>query len=518
MWKKRFAALLLALLLALGQSGCSVLFPLPEEQTADDPKADIPKQTTETPPGYLGLAYYTAEPVSPVTSRTRINRLLLEALYEGLFVLNENFEPVPVLCGSWQGSGLMWSFTLKNDLTFWSGAPVTAEDVASSWQAARDDETSPYHARFADVESIAAAGSQLTVNLLTPNADLPRLLDVPICRAGTESDTFADGTGPYRPVQENGTWSLVRNEHWQGGTIESFPTVHLVATSRAEALMYGFETGDISMTRTERISPKANAVSGATNVYRTRTTDFHYLGVNHSNGALGQAVVRQAVSLLIQRAGICSSQLQNYADPALLPVNPQPADSGEAPPDPLELLAGAGFADNNGDGILDYIPPPTRWYTPYWHEKFAPVILVNSDNAYKVSAAETIAEALQAAGIGATVNALPYEDYMRALERGNFDIYYGETRLTPDFDIRPLVAKDGALNYGNFDNEEFEATLTASRAAEDKTAFYQTFSETLPVIPLAFERSQVVTRAGLMHNFEPYPYQLFAGVQNWEAR
>ncbi len=107
---------------------------------------------------------------------------------------------------------------------------------------------------------------------------------------------------------------------------------------------------------------------------------------------------------------------------------------------------------------------------------------------------------------------------MRALERGNFDIYYGETRLTPDFDIRPLVAKDGALNYGNFDNEEFEATLTASRAAEDKTAFYQTFSETLPVIPLAFERSQVVTRAGLMHNFEPYPYQLFVGVQNWEAR
>ena len=41
MWKKRFAALLLALLLALGQSGCSVLFPLPEEQTADDPEAEI---------------------------------------------------------------------------------------------------------------------------------------------------------------------------------------------------------------------------------------------------------------------------------------------------------------------------------------------------------------------------------------------------------------------------------------------------------------------------------------------
>ena len=135
-----------------------------------------------------------------------------------------------------------------------------------------------------------------------------------------------------------------------------------------------------------------------------------------------------------------------------------------------------------------------------------------------MAAAQAIAETLQAAGIGATVNALPYDEYMRALERGNFDMYYGETKLTPDFDIRPLAAADGALNFGGYNNEEFEATLTAARTSEDKSAFYTAFSNALPVIPIAFERCQVVTRAGLLENFNPYPYQIFAGIENWEAR
>ena len=521
MWKKKMPVFL-ALLLVLSLSGCETLFPMPESQSSNAPVMEQPpekKPVKDTPLDFLGLAYYTEEPVSPVSSRSRINQLLLEALYEGLFMLDDNFKPVPVLCGSWQGADLVWSFTLKNDLTFWSGEPVTAEDVAASWQAAIDDEDSPYHARFADVENISAAGSQLTVTLISPNADLPSLLDVPICRAGTENDTFADGTGPYRPVQENGVWSLVCNENWHGGKVTAFQNIHLTATSRAETLSNSFETGDISLSRTERISPRSSASVGATNVYRTRTTDFHYLGMNQDYGAFSLPVVRQAISLLIQRTSLCSAQLQNYADPAYLPVNPQPAaESSGASPDPLEMLTNAGFADNNEDGILDYIPPPTRWYTPYWHEKFAPVILVNSDNAYKVAAAEAIAQTLQAAGIGASVNALPYDDFIWALQRGNFDLYYGETALTPDFDIRPLVAKDGALNYGKFDDEEFEAALNASRTMEDKTSFYQQFSETLPIIPLAFERNQVVTRAGLLENFNPYPHQIFAGVENWEAR
>lgn len=507
------AALGLSLLLALPCTGCEALLPeTPEQDSAADTSA-APEGKKE--PGYFGLAWDDSEPVSPVTSRTRVNHLLIEALYEGLFELDADFEPVPVLCESFEGgSGLTWTFTVKEGITFWSGEPLTASDVAACWKVAMQSESSPYHARFADVESITADGSRLTVTLKTPNAQLPRLLDVPICRAGTANDTFADGTGPFRAVEENGKWQLRRNGAWHGGEVTAFDTVTLVKAAHSEALSAGFGTGDISVSRTEGITSKT---SGAVNICQTRTTSLHYLGFNHGHGALGQPAVRQALSLLIQRDALCAAQLQNCADPAALPANPQPAAGPDAP-DPMELLRTAGFEDTNGDGVLDYIPPPTPWYTPYWHETFAPSILVNSGNAYKVAAAQQIAAAFQAAGIGATVNAVPYEDYVKALERGNFDIYYGETMLTADFDLRPLASAGGALNYGGYEDEAFEAAMAAYRAGGDPAAYYTAFASALPVVPIAFGRAQVVTRAGLLANFEPLPHQLFAGVEDWEAR
>lgn len=32
--------------------------------------------------------------------------------------------------------------------------------------------------------------------------------------------------------------------------------------------------------------------------------------------------------MAISRQGLCATQLQDYADPAVLPINPQPADTG----------------------------------------------------------------------------------------------------------------------------------------------------------------------------------------------
>lgn len=513
---RRAAALGLSLVLALPCAGCEAF--LPEEPPAQDTAADTAAAPgAKKEPGYFGLAWDSSEPVSPVTSRTQVNHLLIEALYEGLFELGPDFEPVPVLCESFEGGGLSWTFTLKEGVTFWSGEPLTASDVAACWKVAMQSESSPYHARFADVADISADGNRVSVTLKTPNAQLPRLLDVPVCRAGTANDTFADGTGPFRAVEENGRWQLRRNEGWHGGKVTAFDTVTLVNAAHSEALSAGFGTGDISVSRMQGVTARRG---GSVNICQTRTTSLHYLGLNHEHGALSQPVVRQALGLLIQRDALCASQLQNCADPAALPVNPQPAPAQDAQDaaDPAGMLRAAGFEDTNGDGVLDYIPPPTPWYTPYWHEAFAPSILVNSGNAYKVAAAQQIAATLQAAGIGATVNAVPYEEYVKALERGNFDMYYGETLLTADFDLRPLVSEGGALNYGGYADEAFEAAMAAYRAGGDAAAYYAAFSEAVPVLPLAFGRAQVVTRAGLLVNFAPLPHQLFAGVEDWEAR
>ena len=47
-----------------------------------------------------------------------------------------------------------------------------------------------------------------------------------------------------------------------------------------------------------------------------------------------------------------------------------------------------------------------------------------------------------------TVEELPWEEYLAALESGEFDLYFGEVRLTANWDLSDLVGTGGAMNYG----------------------------------------------------------------------
>lgn len=77
-------------------------------------------------------------------------------------------------------------------------------------------------------------------------------------------------------------------------------------------------------------------------------------------------------------------------------------------------------------------------------------LLVNEENSFKLSVAREIAASFSAAGIDMTVTALPWADYTAALAAGSFDLYYGEVRLTADWNLAPLLATGGRLNYGGW--------------------------------------------------------------------
>src|SRR5699024_3372532 len=68
-------------------------------------------------------------------------------------------------------------------------------------------------------------------------------------------------------------------------------------------------------------------------------------------------------------------------------------------------------------------------------------------------------------GISATLTKLEWDSYISALEKGDFDLYLGEVRLTADFDLPPLIPAGGALNYGGYSDTETAQLLQTYRAA-----------------------------------------------------
>ena len=159
-WKKRALAVALAALCLI--SGCG----LPELIGGDDGPVDNVKVSD----AYFGLAWYQNGVLNPVLDNTAINRVLCEALYEGLFEVTSNFTAENVLCESYTGDGTTFTFTLREGIQFWSGETLTARDVVESLQAAQYNESSPYHNRLVEVSSIEAVSDrEVRITLSSPN-------------------------------------------------------------------------------------------------------------------------------------------------------------------------------------------------------------------------------------------------------------------------------------------------------------------------------------------------------------
>ena len=532
-WKKRALAALLAALTVLS-AACG----------ADPDDEQEPVDNVQVSDAYFGLAWYQNGTLNPVLDSTDINRVLCEALYEGLFEVTSDFTAENVLCESYEGDGTTFTFTLLEGVTFWSGAPLTADDVAASLQTAQQDESSPYHSRLTEVSSIRAVGDRtVRIELSSPNVDFPRLLDIPIYREGSaDSGSFADGTGPYRPVEGDNGWTLEANEDWHGGFLGSIRHITLVELTRADTALSSFQTGEVSLMRAARIDPDPPNVGGSVDTVQTASASLHYLGFNYDNPQLANAGVRRALSAALSRTSLCETQLQTFADPAVLPVNPQPDDSSLSlnlsadPNGAAQLLREALQADGSGDGDTadeGYYDEETGEYVePDASDEGASLsgvgteaetvlsfrLLVNSDNAFKAAAADQIAASWNALdGVQVTVEKQPYETFLSMLQSGDFDVYYGETQLTADFDLRPLLAEGGSLNYGGCASETMSAAIAAQRSGGSTADFYRTFLDEMPIVPVAFERGQIIIRKGLIDNYQPAPYNAFAGQETWTS-
>lgn len=505
----RPAALALALTLLLTACGGGA-----GEETAAPTATPTP---TPTPTQQVGLRtfslpYSPSGGLHPITGTNRVNLTLAPLLYEGLFAVDRSFEPQKVLCESYSVSedGLTWTFRLR-ETTFSDGSPLTGAEAASSLELAR--KSTLYGDRLKDVARVRAGEGEVTVTLSRPNGALPSLLDIPIVKEPGGDRPL--GTGRYVWAEEEGALWLEARETVPAG----LERIELWPVGTGEDLVYAFDANEISLVATDLTGTNALGWSGRYETTDYPTTTLLYVGLNLTSGPCTETAVRRAVSAALDRQTVAGRLLAGHAVAAALPIHPHSAlydtDLAEPPAEERksarEILSEGGWTwDEEGRLRKGRSGLTLR-------------LAVNQDNTYKVAVAEELAEELTALGCVVTVDKLPWDDFVSALEKGKFDLYLGETTLTADFDLAALLAPGGSLNYGGCADGTLTTLMDAFRASGEgerkgaASALCARVQTTVPIIPLCFKNGSLLTQWGQVRGAEPTQRDVFAGLENWDV-
>jgi len=145
----------------------------------------------------------------------------------------------------------------------------------------------------------------------------------------------------------------------------------------------------------------------------------------------------------------------------------------------------------------------------------------NPESSRKIYAARQIALDLQNMGFNVVLNELSWNDYIQALEEGNYDIYYGEIKLTADFNLSALLGTDGGSNYFNRDATNYDSHIFNYLTASEENRAMQAdlmckyISEDAVMIPICFTMGEIMSSSGVVSDITASPYDLFYNIEAW---
>jgi len=312
----------------------------------------------------------------------------------------------PGLATAWTQSsdGLTWTFTIRSDATWQDGQPLTAKDIAYTYNTTLDcklGNSLDYLVPDFTDKIEATNDTTLVWTMKTANtAPLrpPWVYIVPqhiwsgkSC-AEIKKDPFFDngkmiGSGPFQMTEwdKGQSWTMTANPNYWGGAphIDQFVVKKY---NNNEAMITALKTGAIDYIGNDSAIPvdlfKQLQSEGGSQGITTHVgplTQFDQMSFNMcdpnaadaapycaktgstGNPALRDPDVRTAIEMAIDRATIVSRVYQGYAQPGTTIVPPFASQYHLDPTDQVQfsidgakqLLAQAGYTDTDGDGILN---------------------------------------------------------------------------------------------------------------------------------------------------------------------
>ena len=387
-----------------------------------------------------------------------IDSVLYANVFEGLTRFMSDGAVVPGLAESWEISedGTVYTFNLRDGVTFHDGTSMDAEDVKFSLDRARaEDSANAQKALFDGIEDVTVVDSTtVRVTLSAPNGNFLFNMawgDAVIVAPESIEDIKQTpiGTGAFKFDQwvQGDRIEISRNpDYWgdapalESATFKfiSDPTAAFAAVMAQDVDAFAGFPAPENLPQFEA-DPRFQVLVGS-------TEGETILSTNNKMPPFDDVRVRQAVAHAIDRQSIIDGAMFGLGSPIgthFAPHNPDFVDlTAQSQFDPEKakaLLAEAGFSE--GFTTTLKLPPPS----------------------YARRGGEIIAAQLRAVGIETEITNLEWAQWLEEVFRGK-DFGLTIVSHTEPFDIGIYARPD---YYFQYDNPEFQALMTTLGETSD---------------------------------------------------
>jgi peptide/nickel transport system substrate-binding protein len=513
---KLIAVMTILVLATLGIAGCQPApapTEAPAEEPAEPPEAEAPEEPAEEPAAAPTEAEPPAEePVEaePVTLRVGATTIwdainpatgwesytLRYWFHDGLIEWSELQTFEPGLAESWEVSddGLVWTFNIREGVTFHDGTPMTAEDVAWSLNFLMEGMIGPleiYVTGFEEVVALDDTTVQITLSEPTALMETARLHYAWILpRSVWEGMTYDEimefedisaviGTGPYKLVEYVEDEYLIaeaNEDYYRGKPVIDRITIQQYGTE--DAMVQALLAGEVDLIlEVPFLAVEPLLAEENVEVVIMPSLSLDDLVINsHENGtqpeSLNDPAVRLAMEYAIDKQEILDIAYAGFGEVAASILPPSMGDwvSPNIEPIPFDLdeanriMDEAGYVDSDGDGIREDADGNPLEYRLY-----------SEEIGTSARVLEIISDGLSEIGISAPPTIMDGDALYDLLEPDwDFDMILWGWGWDPDPDFATFAftcqAIEDYLSDGGYCNDEYDAIYLEQGTTMDEEA------------------------------------------------
>lgn len=475
--KKRLSLFLTALLTMAVLGGCGA------DSTGESSQENSSKESVVQSEAVYGGSVVVGiqqdiDSLDPHKATAAGTKEILFNIFEGLVKPDENGNLICAVASDYSISddGLVYTFTLRDNVKFHNGNTVTGEDVKYSLErAAGLLDGTPLISTLQTIQSVDILDDKtVQVTVGAANTELIYSFVAAIIPAGSGEDTAADpvGTGPFSFVSYTPQEGIVvkkNADYWQEG-LPYLDEVEFKITGSADTALLELQGGSIDI-YAYLTDSQANTLKDTFQVVSSPSNVVQALFLNNAEKPLDDVRVRQAICYALDKDMINEFVAGGNGTPvssAMLPtlkdyyVDLNDMYGTTANIDKAkELLADAGYPDG-----------------------FDLTIAIPSNYEFHMQTGEVVAEQLKEVGINVTIDAMEWSTWLDQVYNGRqyqATISGITSDLTPGYLLNRFQT-DSKKNFINFASADYDALyqkIQDTLDVEQKKEYYKQLQQIL---------------------------------------